>query len=265
MGWKIRLRGEDLYHHVYAWGNDRHVVFKDPKHYQKYLLLLAKYSRAFKVDVIAYALMEWHVHLFMHDKVNTISEFMMALHGDYAQYFNKQTNHVGHVFGERFNNKLVTHDIYSKWLTRYIHRQAVEARIVADPADYQWTSYRAYIGLEKKSFVVMVDILAQFGAGKSAVEQYRNFVQGDDDGPVDWSKPTIKKINPQYLMENICKELHINHDILMRPEGRAERQKRHQAIQRLDEKYGLSVTQIAKALNLSYCSVRNAMRTITEE
>jgi REP element-mobilizing transposase RayT len=265
MGWKIRLRGENLYHHIYAWGNDRHSVFRDPKHYQKYLLLIAKYLKDYNVDIIAYALMEWHVHLFVHDKVNTISEFMMALHGDYAQYFNKQTNRVGHVFGERFNNKLVTNDIYGKWLTRYIHQQAVEVRLVTDPADYQWTSYKAYIGLDKKSFIVMADILAQFGEGRSAIEQYRDFVQGDDDGPVDWSKPTIKKINPQCLLENICKELHIHHKILMQPDGRAERKKRHEAIYMLYKKYGLTITQIAKILNLSYCSVRKAMSTITGE
>ncbi len=56
MGWKTRLRGENLYHHIYAWGNDRHSVFKDSRHYQKYLLLIAKHARAFNMDIIAYAL-----------------------------------------------------------------------------------------------------------------------------------------------------------------------------------------------------------------
>ncbi len=77
MSWPVRLKGEDLYHHVYAWGNDRHPIFKQPCHYQQYLTYLEKYSQRFKVDIIAYALMQWHVHLFIHDQQNLISDFML--------------------------------------------------------------------------------------------------------------------------------------------------------------------------------------------
>jgi len=52
LGWKPRMHGTDTYHHIYAWGNDRHPVFKKSVHYQKYLLLLGKYSKAFAVDII---------------------------------------------------------------------------------------------------------------------------------------------------------------------------------------------------------------------
>ena len=58
MKWKKRLCGEDLYHHIYAWGNDRHPVFKEDYHYKKYLQLLKKYANENRIDVIAYALME---------------------------------------------------------------------------------------------------------------------------------------------------------------------------------------------------------------
>jgi hypothetical protein len=65
-----RVSGVELYHHIYAWGNDRHPIFKDDNHYQTYLNLLAIQSTYCKVDVIAYALMEWRIHLFVYDKEN---------------------------------------------------------------------------------------------------------------------------------------------------------------------------------------------------
>ena len=136
MGWVLRLCGENVYHYIYAWGNDRHPIFKSADHYKKYLTLLEKYALFFDVDVIAYALMATHVHLFVYDRSNKLSHFMMKLHGDYARYYNRINERVGHVFGERFNNKIVAADIYGKWLSRYIHRQAVEAGLVTDPVDW---------------------------------------------------------------------------------------------------------------------------------
>ena len=166
MSWKTRICGGELYHHIYAWGNDRHPVFKDHYHYVHYLQLLKKYSREYRIDIIAYALMQWHVHFFIYDQDNNISIFMHHLHGDYAQFYNRETHRVGHVFGERFQNKIVLVNEHGTWLSRYINRQAVAAKIVSDPKDYPWTSYRIYVGLEKNEFLKHDVIIKQYGDGK---------------------------------------------------------------------------------------------------
>ena len=88
---KPRLKGDRLYHHIYAWGNDRHPVFKCQSHYQKYLTYLELFSLRCDISVIAYALMEWHIHLFLYDKYGKLSKFMNNLHGEYARFFNKDT------------------------------------------------------------------------------------------------------------------------------------------------------------------------------
>jgi len=91
---KPRLKGKRLYHHIYAWGNDRHPVFKADAHYGKYLYYLEPFATRYKIDIIAYALMEWHVHLFLFDVADRISEFMKSLHGEYAQHFNRRDGRV---------------------------------------------------------------------------------------------------------------------------------------------------------------------------
>jgi len=91
---KSRLKGKRLYHHIYAWGNDRHPVFKADEHYVKYLDYLGYYSLHYQIEVIAYALMVWHVHLFLFDVADRVSEFMKSLHGEYAQYFNRRDGRV---------------------------------------------------------------------------------------------------------------------------------------------------------------------------
>lgn len=255
MSWKIRQRGEDLYHHIYAWGNDRHPIFKHPNHYRKYLSLLNKLTKTYDISVIAYALMEWHVHLFIHDQQNNLSKFMMDLHGSYAQYYNRVTHRMGHVFGERFNNKVVKYNIYGKWLTRYIHRQPLEAGLVRDPQDYLWSSYRAYLGHKKSSSVKPNIILAQFGIKSEKSNNYKNFVEGNNEGPVDWNMRYFLLRSTSELIGIACAELNIEPDIVKTPQGRHAQTLRSQVVQRLVKKYDIKPINIAKALGISRSAI----------
>ncbi|MGB9721515.1 MAG: transposase [bacterium] len=282
MAWSTRLCGENLYHHIYAWGNDRHPIFKTENNYYYYLELLAIFSKKFFIDIIAYALMEWHVHLFIFDRLNKISIFMQNLHGEYAKYFNAVTGRVGHVFGERYNNKVVQPNNYGIWLSRYIHRQPVEAGIVSDSKDYPWTSYRQYIGLEKIEFIEPRIILAQFGyTHKEAVRHYKEFVLEDIEEPMDWdgSKATIigsinfasriekaskgksiKMIQKEELLSTISEELNTSIACLLTPKGRDERRIRHKAIEIMYKKYNLKIIEIARILRISRFGVMRILK-----
>jgi len=260
VGWKLRLSGENSYHHIYAWGNDRHPIFKCEDHYKKYLVLLEKHSYAFEIDIVAYALMESHVHLFVYDRTNSLSYFMMKLHGDYARYYNRVNKRVGHVFGERFNNKIVAANIYGKWLSRYIHRQAVEAGLVEDPVDFPWSSYRIYIGLEKSSFVKPDVILMQFGTDDERLCGYRAFVFYNDDGPVDWGKRYLFFVGGDDLIKYICQKLNLEISILKNPQGAKERSLRHLAIITLHKEYGYKPYQLARVFGLARSTVASIIK-----
>jgi REP element-mobilizing transposase RayT len=231
-------------------------VFKQQLHYKKYQFLLAEYAKSFDISVIAYALMEWHVHLFVHDKQDSISEFIMKLHGEYAQYFNRIASRVGHVFGERFNNKVVNANVYGIWLSRYIHRQAVDAKLVQSPIDYPWTSFHCYLGREKSTFLKPDIILQQFGDDKDRHWHYMEFVLSDNDGPVDWSKRTFTLRTGEDLIRLVAREMGIDRSILLHPQGTNERKIRHRAIRMLAAKYGYSGAQIARSLKLSRAAVK---------
>jgi len=131
MAKRPRLRGAGLYHHIYNRGNDRHLLFKKDSDYERYLWYLKSYSNRYSIDIIAYALMEWHIHLFIFDRLGRISNFMNVLHGRYVNSFNRIYQRIGHGFAGRFKNKIVDVNNYGLWLSRYIHRQPVEARIVS--------------------------------------------------------------------------------------------------------------------------------------
>ncbi len=276
----IRICGENLYHHIYAWGNDRNPTFKAQAHYLYYLRLLENVSRTLDIDVIAYALMQWHIHLFIFDRLNNISRFMNDLHGQYAQFFNKDTGQVGHVFGERFNNKIVQPNEYALWLSRYIHRQAVEAGIVSDPDGYPWTSYRQYIGLEPIKFIKPQIIYEQLGTNardrKEVIALYRNFVLDEKEVSIDWESRIVKIVGDAYFtkelaktlnlempevidrddfLKSICLELDIKIEQLLNPCGIEEKGKRHRAINIMIKKYKLTIAQTARMLKISRFTV----------
>lgn len=280
MVFKPRISGASLYHHIYAWGNDRHPIFKEDFHYHRYLKSLQEYSLFFGIEVIAYALMLWHIHLFVHDINDKISEFILNLHGDYARYYNRITKRVGHVFGERFNNRIVQPNNYALWLSRYIHRQALEAGLVNDPQDYPWTSYRIYIGLEPNYFLKTDIILKQFGEGEEVYSRYKNFVMGDESGPIDWKRTRKAIIGETEFIEKIAEgEYDImktveerprieevlekifgrNKKIISEPCGKVERALRHKAIKVLWLEYKYTKTEIARAFGLSVAAISKVL------
>lgn len=264
MSWQIRRCGEDLYHHIYAWGNDRHPIYKHADHFCTYLRLLHDYAQTHDISVIAFALMEWHVHLFIHDEHNSLSKFMMDLHGHYAQYYNRVTQRVGHVFGKRFNNKIVKCNIYGKWLSRYIHRQPLDAGLVHEPHDYPWSSYRVYLGHEKSVMVNPGIILEQFGKQGERSINYQLFVEGENEGPVDWSARYFRLRSISELICIACTELDIEPDKVLSPRGRHAQTLRSQVITKLVETYGMKAVIIAKKLGISRSAVTRMLQRNTK-
>ena len=283
---KLRLRGCELYHHIYNRGNDRHPIFKRPYDYKKYLKYLKKYSEAYGIDVIAYALMEWHIHLFILDHRGAISEFMERLHGCYAIVFNRCYGRVGHVFGSRFKNSIVDADNYAIWLSRYIHRQAVEAGLVERPEDYEWTSYKSYVSKVAKSVVKPEIVLSQFkNASNDSHIAYEEFVNCNDDGQINWreteqssqsiigNRSYIEEVSTKLGIINVpessvekalsyaCFYLGKSIDELKRPKGRNQRILRHKAVVILSQEYSLGVRKIARALNMSPSTVSQILNS----
>ena len=280
-----RMTGHDLYHHVFNRGNDKHPIFKRENDYKRYVRYLQIFSRKHQIRIIAYALMEWHIHLFLYDKSGELSSFMHRLHGKYARLYNIHYDRTGHVFGCRFRNKIIDTNRYGTWLSRYIHRQAVDAGIVDKVDDYEWTSYQHYIGQKHESFLYSSIILGQFGETEGMqIASYRDFVGSDEEGPIDWKQTEsnanliigneeftknisrklgiheVKSCDFHETIERISNEYGINIDIIRNPSGRQERTTRHYLIRMLNYNHGLSVSAIAEGLDVSKATVSRIIR-----
>jgi putative transposase len=177
MARKARAEVEGGLYHVITRGNNRRQIFNSPADYEKFLSLLAVQKIKLPFFLYAYCLMSNHVHLLIERQASAVGRIMHRLLTGYAQYYNRRYRQVGHPLQGRYKAILCQSDRYLSELVRYIHLNPVRARIVNQPEDYEYSSHRAYLGMEPPGMVDVDPVLRHFGAKKSiASERYRQFV-----------------------------------------------------------------------------------------
>ena len=140
-----RATAESGFYHVILRGNGKQIIFEDDADRRAFLELLAKRAGDAGIHVLAWCLMENHVHLVLEDPTQALSEMMQRLSGDYAQRFNRKSGRVGHVFESRFKSCPVENEAYLLQAIRYVHDNPANAGI-CPAAEYPWSSYREYVG-----------------------------------------------------------------------------------------------------------------------
>lgn len=119
-----------------------------------------------------------HFHVLVETPEGNLGQGMRQLNSAYSQKYNRRHGLVGHVMQGRYKAILVQKDSYLRELSRYIVLNPVRAGIVANPGDWEWSSYRCMLGKEPAPNWLAVEwLLASFGRDQSAARQaYESFV-----------------------------------------------------------------------------------------
>ncbi len=170
-------------------GNDRRDIFLDDEDRERFLELLGSTCDRFGVRCPVYCLMGNHYHALLQPHDLPLSRMMQQLNSSYCQWFNRKHHRVGHVLQGRFKALLVDSGVYFLRAARYILRNPVVERWVAQPVDWKWSSYRATAGLTRApAFLAVESLWGQFAelVVASAQVQFAAFVSDgsdDDDYP----------------------------------------------------------------------------------
>jgi putative transposase len=181
-------------YHITNRGVRKMSIFHDESDYIKYLTILEETKERFPFLLLAYCLMTNHIHLQIQTIKDPISLIMMHLNTNYAKYFNKRHDLVGHVFQGRYGAELIDSVHYELFVSKYIHLNPVEARMVMKAEDYRWSSYRAYINLELNPLVYTKKILKHFPAPTSSY--YQKFTE-----QLDIPEDIPEKLKPFVLQQ----------------------------------------------------------------
>lgn len=92
---KARNLVGNLITHNMIQGINREYIFEKDEEKLKYLTLVKKYSEQYMISIIAYCIMDNHVHLLLHaNDSKRLSLFMKEVNSRYAMYYNKKNERV---------------------------------------------------------------------------------------------------------------------------------------------------------------------------
>ncbi|WP_420641358.1 transposase [Candidatus Leptofilum sp.] len=166
------------YYHIYNRGVNRQAIFFAKHNWGFFIQRLREYFMDETAVIIAYCLMPNHFHLLVRVLCEDFGRSVMQPFGtSYTKAINREQYRVGSLFQGRYKGKRVDKEGYLLHLSRYIHRNPVEAKLVKHPTDWHFSSYRDYVGLREGTLPKPNIILSQF----SSIAEYAEYVEAGDD------------------------------------------------------------------------------------
>ena len=204
-------------HHVIQRGNNRQAIFSSPADYQTLLDLLRINAEKFGVAIHAWVLMTNHFHLLATPQTaDALPQMMQAVGRSYVRYFNDLQGRTGTLWEGRYKSTLIQTDRYLLACMAYIDLNPVRAGLVAQAADYAWSSHGHYIGRKTDKLITPHPLYWELGNTPFAREAaYADLVRagvsdqqradltqsalsgwalGEDDFVADLQKKTARRV-----------------------------------------------------------------------
>lgn len=138
-----RKHCESNIYHIFIRGVGRQLVFEDDQDREMFLEQMSRFLRG-ECRLLAWVLMDNHVHLLIRGSMEAISLFMQKVESSYSGYFNKRHDRVGYLFQGRFGSEGIADDRQLLAALRYIHQNPVKGGL-SRSCDYRWSSYGEYL------------------------------------------------------------------------------------------------------------------------
>lgn len=146
------------YYHVMSRGVGREGIFSANGDKTFYRNLAGKVFSDYSFDILAYCIMGNHFHFVVRGNLDDFSHALHRVNLSFAMNYNFRQNRVGHVFQNRFKSELIDSENYLFAAIRYVHNNPVKGKIVTDPANYPWSSYREFFQSQEKNFITKKEI-----------------------------------------------------------------------------------------------------------
>ncbi len=172
--------------HLIQRGNNGQPCFGGREDFGAYAHWLREAAERHRVAIHAWVFMTNHVHLLATPFTDEgVSRMMQHLGRRYVRYFNHVHGRTGTLWEGRFKACVVQDSAYLMRCYRYIELNPVRARMVSDPADYRWSSYRVNALGIQSVLCTPHEIYRGLGQGAERLTAYRAlFAAQVDDEPI---------------------------------------------------------------------------------
>jgi len=127
------------FHHVVNRGIERSNVYKSDEDKNKFLEIVCKACKIYKVNIHDYCLMDNHYHLLIETTSENLSLFMRQINSNYAKYYNKKYKRSGYLWQGRYSSWYISDEEYLYDLFRYIEQNPIKAKMSQRIGEYPFT------------------------------------------------------------------------------------------------------------------------------
>ena len=166
-------------HHIVQRGHNRQAVFIEDADYRYYIATLREWKEELNIKVYGYCLMTNHVHLIIDpcDDEDNLGKFMKRLAGRQTRYVNALERRTGSLWEGRYKSSPIETDTYLLACSRYVELNPVNAGMVKQASDYEWSSYRQKAGVEKEMWVDNDPIYIGLSKDKNErMQRYKKYI-----------------------------------------------------------------------------------------
>ena len=196
------------FYHIIVQGDEKKFIFEKSNYKDKYIYLLKRNAFRNDVDIIAYCVLDNHVHILIHSKEQErITKMMSQCGTSYGLFFSKERRKIGHVFRDRYKSEPIYDQNHLLNCIRYIHENPVKANIVKNCSQYLHSSYNDFLNktetyeiLEKFCCIerdYYIDVVANTHTNEKYIE-----VEGD----FEEVEAVYEKMKLKYDLNNLKKE-----------------------------------------------------------
>jgi REP element-mobilizing transposase RayT len=155
-------------------------IFRQDCDREDFLDRLETLVEATGTRILAWVLMDNHVHLLAFSGPKGISKFMRRLLTGYAIHYNRRYSRKGHLFQDRYKSIVCDKDSYLLELVRYIHLNPLRAGLVKDLGGlnrYRWCGHSVLAGKSAIRWQERDYVLKHFGDNsRKAVQNYQRYM-----------------------------------------------------------------------------------------
>ena len=243
------------YYHIIMRGDNRNWIFQKRQYKLDFMEMIEEQENEGRIEMAAWCIMDNHVHLVLKAELDQLSLAMKKINVKFAMRYNLNEKMVGHVFQDRFKSQAIGTDQYLLQVIRYVHNNPVKARIAETPGDYKWSSYSKYINNETAGKRRQFEFV--LGLFSNSIDEFKAFHMVKDDNEYLEIKEDIERFREEKAQE-IIGECCAKHGIIEAYQIKGNERVMNDLIVELIDKSGMSYRKIARLLEISYNTVREA-------
>ena len=244
------------YYHIMMRGINKEMIFKN-NFDKKNFLSLTEEKVEEDVSIVAFCIMDNHVHLILKGGLEDIAVSMKRINTSFAMRINRSLDRVGHVFQDRFKSEIIHNEEHLLCAIRYVHNNPVKAGIVKNPQQYDWSSYSHFI--QGKSNLLNSTEIERIMDRIGTKKQFQDFHKIEDEIRFIDTKEELDKL--EYLKaQRIISDYHKSKGDLESGNLRSNSDEMAQLIGLLMENTDLSIRKVSELLEISRSSVHRFSR-----